>query len=119
MDCELFDETAFARNQELINDIFPDARFEIAFMVEDFDRVLSHQPVIFVKCAHHCYCYSTHPRQSEYIPVRNTTGKGICLKDAIKALVDVQYDPNCGHYFLEAFVPTKDSGVQFEARFGT
>jgi hypothetical protein len=113
-----FDEEAYARSQERIHDMFPDARFVVSFPVEDFDHVLSNEPMIFVKCAHRCYCWGTHPRKSDFFKIKNT-GKGIRIKDAIKALVDSMFDPDCGHYFLEGFHQTKDSEVQFETRFGS
>lgn len=92
---------------------FPDAKFDVC--IEE-DSVLSTKPMIFIKIAYNCRCYMECHRNSEFIKVTSTSGS-IMTSDAIRAMIDHGFEPECDHVFLEFF--EKKSDVQFLACFGS
>jgi len=111
------DDNDFEMEMEELRKTFPDAKFTISIPLDALNDVISNHDTVVIKITHNCYCYSGNRRKDDLILVHNTTGEGITNKDAIEAMIEYGYDPNCSHVFFEGFINVKD--CLFKAYFGS
>jgi hypothetical protein len=104
---------------DIIDRMFPEAKFIIAIALNNFDDVLSTgKEKLIIKCIHNCYCYDKTKRQPEYFIVNGTECNNIItVKDCIQSLVDNNYESSCNHIFLEFF--EFNTQYQLEPFFGS
>jgi len=126
MDEDGYDSEKYEKEMEIINNMFPDAKFSICIDLEDMEEVLSKEKEIVLKNTYCCFCY-----KSDFNPLSmNTTGlskrpndyfviKGdnLTYKYVIQELISQGFDPRCDHSFLEGFQQTSD--VQFDICLGS
>lgn len=105
---------------DLVEDQFPLAKFRASLHPDCLDATLSTEQTIVIVCTHTCYCWEDQPRSSDYILVRCRAGSSsITYRDAVNAMVEADYDPDCNHVFLENFYRENESSIQFQAYFGS
>jgi hypothetical protein len=87
--------------------------FIIDIEPNEFDNIVGKDNVIF-KNTKTCYCWNNYENyNSEFIHIQK---KGnINIKDVIQYLIDINYDTECNHQFLERIDKTPNSDVQIEA----
>lgn len=103
-----------------LQSLFPNAKFEVCIRLSEMDNILTKGSVAIIKCTHECECFcKCHRHQPDFIYVKGKSKMGVSVRDAISALVESDYNPDCAHYFLEGFQLTKDSDVQFVPHFGS
>ena len=76
----------------------------------EIDKVIIDTPIVAIKCEFNCYCYHYISRKTEYFICRKQPGK-ITSKDLMDCLIENNFDPGCGHYFLEEFLVETEGQV--------
>jgi hypothetical protein len=117
-DAELVEKTdeQYEKEYELIEQMFPDAKFTVAIEFEDLDEVVTNLPAIIVKNAYTCYCYNGHNRPTDFFHI---SGENMTNAFIVEQLIKQGLDLDCNHCFLEGFYKTKNSDCQFEIWTGS
>ena len=101
-----FDEEKYEREQEEINQQFPDANFSICMDLNDInDVVMEDTSYAIIKCVFNCYCYDDEPRETVYlVATASNDDNKLTNKDLINAMIYSPFnDYFCNHRFLEGF----------------
>jgi hypothetical protein len=103
------DERNYEIENELINELFPNAKFTISIRYEELFETITDENKILIKHCNSCYCYNGTPLKNK---TRQFTIKGenITLKLIFEKLIERNLELNCNHYFIEGFykVPGKN-----------
>ena len=111
-----YDTDYYDKEHEIINKMFPDAKFSICIDSHEMNELLTDKKRIVIKQTYNCYCYSEYPRNTEYFYIN---GDRLTYKYVIDELIKQGLNPNCNHRFLEIIHPSKNSEVQYEIFFGS
>jgi hypothetical protein len=87
---------------ENIEDEFPGIKFCVFIPRAQLDTIVADRDILSIKYIFDCYCYHNNPRKTEFYLCKKKT-KGITNRDLVECLVKNQFDPQCGHIFLECF----------------
>lgn len=103
-----------------IEQLFPNALFDIAMDLEELDEVVIECQDIVVKQVYDCYCFDDCKKNTEFFNIsckgcEKMTNKFI-IQELIKQGLNLQ---ECNHHFLEGFVKTKGSDCQLEIVVGS
>ena len=93
---------------DLIDKMFPNAKFVIAIDIEELDDVVTDQTNIVVKNTYDCYCYGGVNKIADYFYIR---GEHITNRFIINNLIEQGLNLNCNHCFVEGFY--KETICQF------
>jgi hypothetical protein len=117
-----YNEDDYEHEYEEMRRLFPNAKFDICVGLGELDDVLSHDDNICIMITHNCYYYTNCPREIDCIIVHNTSGNGKTNANAIRAMIEYNYDSECSHCFFEGFeqIRVDDNNLPvFKAYFGS
>jgi len=110
------------REIEIIDKMFPNAKFTVAIPLSEIDDVVSENDHIILKKDMSCYCYDglqNHPK-AEWFLVKRPEGQKLTNAVIIRELIKQNLELDCNHCFLESFDRyPKDSECQFEIGTGS
>jgi hypothetical protein len=111
-------EQDYENECNLIDLMFPNAKFSIAIDIEELDDIITTQPKIIIKSSYNCYCYEICKRTTEYFII---SGKNITNKYIINELINQGLHLDCDHRFVEGFHNPSSikSDCQFEIMTGS
>ena len=93
---------------DLIDKMFPNAKFVVAIDIEELDDVVTDQTNIVIKNTYDCYCYGGVNKIADYFYIN---GEHITNKFIINKLIEQGLSLNCNHCFVEGFY--KETSCQF------
>ena len=99
---------------DLIDKMFPGAKFVIAIDIEELDDVVTERTNIVIKNTYDCYCYAGVNKIADYFYI---SGERITNKFIINKLIEQGLSLNCNHCFIEGF--DKESDCQFGISAGS
>ena len=109
----------YEREQQIIEEMCPNAKFEIAIQLEYLDDVVSVENLIIIKHKYDCYCYdNVKPKKTKYFCI-NGNGNAITNKFIIKNLIKQKLSLKCNHTFVEGFHKLANSNCQYEIMTGS
>lgn len=106
----------FAKNELIIYEMFPDARFNIDHdFLPILDDRLTEEKHIFLSNHLTCYCYDGMGRPNqEFYEIK---GDRITYRYVLNELIRQDFHPECNHLFLEMITPT--TNIQFDLCMGS
>lgn len=99
-----------------INNMFPNAQFEVAINIEEIDKLITDKQFIIVKNTYSCFCYDNCKKNTDYFYIR---GRHMTHRYVIEQLIEQGLQLDCDHHYLEGFYKIKDSDCQFEIWTGS
>ena len=108
----------YERENQLLDDMFPDANFTIAIEYDEIDNVISTEPYIILKNTYNCYCYDNKPRNTDYYYIHGN-GNPITWKTLFNDLIKQGFKLECNHCFVEGIYKTNGSECQYEFMIGS
>lgn len=112
-------EEQYCKENEIIDQIFPNAEFTIALNLEELDNILTDKSDIVIKNTYNCYCYANSKKDPDYFYINCKNGEQMTQKYIIHELIKQGLNIDCNHCFLEGFDKTPTSECQFELSFGS
>jgi len=112
-------EEQYERERKLIEEMFPNAKFDIAIDFSELDDIISEHSNIVIKNTYNCYCYDNCKRPTDYFYITAKEGEKMTNKFIIKELIKQKLCLECNHIFIEGFIKSKDSDCQFEICTGS
>ena len=101
---------------EIINKMFPNAKFNISIDISNFHDILTSSKEIIIKHSFNCYCYDNNAKTTQFYIIK---GDIITNKYIIDELIKQNFELNCNHIFLEGFIKSINSECQFEIILGS
>jgi hypothetical protein len=114
--CNEDSDIDYDAENDLINSIFPNAKFTICINSKQLDDVVTDKQEIIIKLDFPCYCHDGNPRNTEYYTV---TGNKITIRTMLNVLVENEVSFDCDHRFLEGFSLCANSDCQYEVWMGS
>ena len=90
------DMIEFEEERRKIEEEFGETNFAICLQSSDLDEVLTHKKDVFISHSLKCYCYK---RKGEIYHLHSEVP--ITKRVVIKRLIEVDFNTNCGHRYLE------------------
>jgi hypothetical protein len=107
MDCSDTDEKTeeqYAYEREQIEQLFPNAKFEIAIDFAELDEVVTDLSNIVIKNTYGCYCYDNCERNTDYFYIATTNGEKMTNTFIIQELIKQCLKLDCNYVFVEGFI---------------
>jgi hypothetical protein len=101
---------------EQINNIFPNAQFEVAINITELNKLISDKQFIIVKNTYSCFCYDNCKKNTDYFYIQ---GQNMTYRYVIEQLIYQGLQLDCDHRYLEGFYKKDDSDCQFEMWTGS
>ena len=114
-----FDEEEYMKEIEIINEMFPDIRFDIAIRLAEMDEIISEKDTIVIKSDYRCYCYRYAHRNTDFFIINRPKNGKITYKHIFTELMNQELDLDCDHCFIEGIEQTPNSECQFEFALGS
>ncbi len=92
----------FLKDQAIVEETFPDAKFDVCIYPADFDdECCDGRTDVMIRHKCECYCWDNTPhlRPTYFIHVTNT--KPITNRMVANALIENGFNPDCNHRFFE------------------
>jgi hypothetical protein len=109
-------EEQYEAELKIIDEIFKDANFSVSIDIDELDELLTDKKQIIIKSDYKCYCYANEVRQPEYFQI---CGDCITNKYVLEELMKQNLNLNCNHYFIEGFLKSVHSDIQYEIITGS
>ncbi len=108
IDDDIIHITDYTFEIDLIDKMFPNAKFVIAIDIEELDDIVTDRTNIVIKNTYDCYCYDGVKKIADYFYI---SGERITNKFIINKLIEQGLSLNCNHCFVEGFF--KETSCQF------
>lgn len=101
------------RELQIIDDMFPDAKFSPSIDLENLDDIVSDKKEIIIKQDFTCYCYDNINKRPKYYTIKCGENESLTNKYIINELIKKGIRVECDHVFLESFDLLKDNTYLF------
>ena len=105
---ELSEYEQYEREQNLINEEFPNAQFTISIPYNELEEIVSLKSTIYILDRRYCYCNQHNPLPTQTFTITSNRSP-ITKKIVLKQLIRQNLDITCNHHFLEGFHKLNDN----------
>lgn len=108
----------------IIQQMFPNAKFNVSILLQDMEKTISDLDKIIVKQTFVCYCYDGYEPvlPAKWFPIHCSFEKGekMTNKFVINELIKQGLVLDCNHHYLEGFfLSSNNTTCQFEMFLGS
>ena len=101
----------YQREQKIIDETFPDAKFPVCITPEEIDEVCCDDRTdVMIRHKCECYYWDNCPHLCPTHFIRVTNSQPITHRMVVNALIENGFNPDCNHIFYEG-VYKKNRGI--------
>lgn len=115
-------EDEIMKEINIINEMFPDALFDVCIDLNIMNNVLSENSIIMIKSDYTCFCYREFPRNTDFFIITRPKNGKITYRHVFTELINQGLNlinQGCNHIYIEGITQSKNSNCQFEFCLGS
>jgi hypothetical protein len=84
---------------------FENPYFTVSIPFDHYDKIVSKEKSIVIRCKYNCYCYDETPKPTDFYIIKSDFGN-ITERMIIQELIKLKHNPQCDHMFYEGVSST-------------